>query len=252
MNSNSLNIALFIPCYVDQFYPKVGIATLELLEKLGCKVHYPLGQTCCGQPLANSGYERDTVGTTRHFIELFKNYDYVVAPSGSCVLHVKEHSPAVPGLEKEHAELHHKVFELTEFITDVLKVEKLEGKFPHRVGYHASCHGQRGLRLASSSELNQTPFNKARKLLENFEGLEWVELSRTDECCGFGGTFAVTEEALSVRMGKDRLEDHISHKTEILTGGDMSCIMHLQGIATRNNQTLKFLHIAEILNQAIS
>lgn len=225
---------------------------MELLEKLGCEVSYPLGQTCCGQPLANSGYARDTVGTTQHFIELFRDFDYVVAPSGSCVLHVKEHSPSVPGLEKEQTELHHKVFELTEFITDILKVEKLEGKFPHRVGFHSSCHGQRGLRLSSSSELNQTPFNKAKKLLENLEGLEWVELSRTDECCGFGGTFAVTEEALSVQMGKDRIEDHLSHQTEILTGGDMSCIMHLQGIATRNKQPLKFLHIAEILNQAIS
>lgn len=252
MKPDYLHIALFIPCYVDQFYPNVGVATLELLEKLGCKVTFPQGQTCCGQPLANAGYERDTLGTTRHFIELFKDFDYVVAPSGSCVLHVKEHSPSVPGLEKEQAALHDKVFELTEFITDILQVERLEGKFPHRVGYHASCHGQRGLRLSSSSELNQTPFNKARKLLENLEGLKWVELSRTDECCGFGGTFAVTEEALSVRMGKDRLEDHLSHRAEILTGGDMSCIMHLQGIATRNNQTLKFLHIAEILNQAIS
>jgi Fe-S oxidoreductase len=252
MKSESPHIALFIPCYVDQFYPNVAIATLELLEKLGCRVSYPLGQTCCGQPLANAGYERDTVGTTRHFIELFKAFDYVVAPSGSCVLHVKEHSPAIPDLKKEQEQLHHKVFELTEFITDVLKVEKLEGKFPHRVGFHASCHGQRGLRLASSSELNQSPFNKARKLLENLDGLEWVELGRTDECCGFGGTFAVTEEALSIQMGKDRLEDHLSHKTEILTGGDMSCIMHLQGIATRNHQSLRFLHIAEILNQAIA
>ncbi|GAB3234089.1 (Fe-S)-binding protein [Algoriphagus aestuariicola] len=252
MISDSPKIGLFIPCYVDQFYPQVGVASLELLEKLGCKVSYPMGQTCCGQPLANSGYERDTAGATRHFIELFKDFDYVVAPSGSCVLHVKEHVPAIPGLENEQAKLHHKVFELTEFITDVLKVEKIEGKFPHRVGFHSSCHGQRGLRLSSSSELNQNPFNKAKKLLENLEGLEWVELSRTDECCGFGGTFSVTEEALSVRMGKDRLEDHAQHQTEILTGGDMSCIMHLQGIATRNKQPLKFLHIAEILNQAIS
>jgi len=252
MKSDSPHIALFIPCYVDQFYPSVGIASLELLEKLGCKVTFPLGQTCCGQPLANAGYKRDTVGTTKHFIELFKDFDYVVAPSGSCVLHVKEHSPVIPGLEKEQAELHHKVFELTEFITDILKIEKLEGSFPHRVGFHSSCHGQRGLRLSSSSELNQTPFNKARRLLENLDGLEWVELNRTDECCGFGGTFAVTEEALSIQMGKDRLEDHLQHDTEILTGGDMSCIMHLQGIATRNKQPLKFLHIAEILNQAIS
>lgn len=252
MKSKSPVIALFIPCYVDQFYPEVGIATLELLEKLGCEVHYPNGQTCCGQPMANAGFERNTIGTTRHFIETFRDFDYVVAPSGSCVLHIKEHSPAIPELEKEQAELHDKIFELTEFITDVLKIEKIEGSFPHRVGYHASCHGQRGLRLGSSSELNEKPFSKAKKLLENLKGLEWVELSRTDECCGFGGTFAVSEEALSIQMGKDRLEDHLNHGAEILTGGDMSCIMHLQGIASRNQQKIQFQHIAQILNQAIS
>ncbi len=251
MNSNSLHIGLFIPCYVDQFYPKVGIATLELLEKFGCRVSYPMGQTCCGQPMANAGYERDTVGTARHFIELFKDFDYIVAPSGSCVLHVKEHFPVISGLEKEQQEIHDKIFELTEFLTDILKINYLAGRFPHKVGYHASCHGQRGLRLASSSELNSTPFNKAKSLLENLEGLEWVTLSRTDECCGFGGTFSVTEEALSLRMGRDRLDDHAQHEVEILTGGDMSCIMHLQGIASREGRNVKFMHLAEILNQAI-
>lgn len=252
MKSKFPIIALFIPCYVDQFYPEVGIATLELLEKLGCQVKYPIGQTCCGQPMANAGFERSTTGTTRHFIETFQGYDYVVAPTGSCVLHVKEHSPSIPELEKEQAALHDKIFELTEFILDVLKIEKIEGEFPHRVGFHASCHGQRGLRLGSSSELNEQPFSKAKKLLENLKGLEWVELDRSDECCGFGGTFAVTEEDLSIQMGKDRIEDHLSHGVEILTGGDMSCIMHLQGIATRQKRDLKFRHIAQILNQAIS
>ena len=165
---------------------------------------------------------------------------------------MKDHFPAIDELEKEQEALEHKIFELVEFITDILKIERLEGKFPHRVGFHSSCHGQRGLHLSSGSELNQPPYNKARKLLENLEGLDWVELSRTDECCGFGGTFAVTEEALSIQMGKDRLADHLEHNTEILTGGDMSCIMHLQGIATRSKQELKFLHLAEILNQALS
>lgn len=245
-------IGLFIPCYVDQFYPNVAIATLELLEKLDCQVSYPLGQTCCGQPMANAGYERDTIGTTRHFVETFGDYDYIVAPSGSCVLHIKDHAPAIPGLEKAQESIHHKTFELTEFLTDILKIETLKGSFPHKVGYHASCHGQRGLRLSSSSELNQPFFSKAKQLLDQIEGLEWVELTRTDECCGFGGTFAVTEEALSVQMGKDRLQDHLTHGVEILTGGDMSCIMHLEGIAKRNQQPLKFMHIAEILNQAIS
>lgn len=245
-------IGLFIPCYVDQFYTKVGIATLELLEKLGCQVSYPIGQTCCGQPMANAGYERDTVGTAKHFVETFRDYDYIVAPSGSCVLHIKDHAPAIPGLDKEQESLHHKIFELTEFLTDVLKVENLKGSFPHKVGFHASCHGHRGLRLGSCSERNEPFFSKAKQLLDQIEGLEWVELNRKDECCGFGGTFAVTEEALSVQMGKDRLQDHLSQGVEILTGGDMSCIMHLEGIAKRNQQPLKFMHIAEILNQAFS
>lgn len=245
-------IGLFIPCYVDQFYTKVGIATLELLEKLGCQVSYPIGQTCCGQPMANAGYERDTVGTAKHFVETFRDYDYIVAPSGSCVLHIKDHAPAIPGLDKEQESLHHKIFELTEFLTDVLKVENLKGSFPHKVGFHSSCHGHRGLRLGSCSERNEPFFSKAKQLLDQIEGLEWVELNRKDECCGFGGTFAVTEEALSVQMGKDRLQDHLSQGVEILTGGDMSCIMHLEGIAKRNQQPLKFMHIAEILNQAFS
>ncbi|GMQ25023.1 (Fe-S)-binding protein [Algoriphagus sp. oki45] len=251
MNPSTPHIGLFIPCYVDQFYPNVAIATLELLEKLGCKVSYPLEQTCCGQPMANAGYERDTVGTSRHFLEIFGGFDYIVAPSGSCVLHVKEHFPPIPSMEKTQSEVHNRIFELTEFLTDILKVDQLEGAFPHRVGYHASCHGQRGLRLASSSEMHISPFNKAKKLLENLKGLEWVELSRTDECCGFGGTFSVTEEALSIQMGKDRLEDHQEKQVEILTGGDMSCIMHLQGIASREGNAMKFMHVAEILNQAI-
>ncbi|MFC3880327.1 (Fe-S)-binding protein [Algoriphagus namhaensis] len=251
MNKKGLNIALFIPCYVDQFYPQVGIASLEVLEKLGCQVSYPLDQTCCGQPMANAGYVRDTVGTTRHFIETFKDFDYVVCPSGSCVLHIKEHSPKVLGMEQAQKALHDKIFEFSEFLTDVLKVDSFSGAFPHRVGYHASCHGQRGLRLASSSELKIKPFNKAKQLLENLEGLDWVELSRQDECCGFGGTFAVSEEALSVQMGKDRLADHLSHQVEILTGGDMSCIMHLQGIASRQKQKIQFKHIAEIINEVL-
>ncbi len=250
MNS-APHIGLFIPCYVDQFYPQVAIATLELLEKLGCQVNYPLGQTCCGQPLANSGYERETEGSSRHFLELFNQFDYIVAPSGSCVLHVKEHFPKLPDMEMEQNRVHDRIYELTEFLTDILKVEKLKGSFPKKVGFHSSCHGLRGLRLASCSELNIPHFNKAQQLLKKLDGLEWVELSRNDECCGFGGTFAITEEALSIQMGKDRLADHLSHEVDVLTGGDLSCLMHLEGIAKREGQKVEFMHIAEILNQAI-
>ncbi|GAB2618724.1 (Fe-S)-binding protein [Belliella aquatica] len=249
----SLNkkVGLFIPCYVDQFYPKVAIATLELLRKLGCEVSYPMNQTCCGQPMANAGYERDTVATTQHFLDTFESYDYIVCPSGSCVHHVRDHAPSIEGKENNQKDIQQRVYELTEFITDILKITDIKGSYPHRVGFHSSCHGQRGLRLASSSELNQPVFNKAKELLANFEGLEWVELSRKDECCGFGGTFAVTEEALSIQMGKDRLQDHISKEAEIIIGGDMSCIMHLSGIASRNKQSIQFKHIAEVLNEAM-
>jgi len=247
-----MEVALFIPCYIDQFYPKVAQATLELLEKLGCKVSYPMDQTCCGQPMANSGFERETEGTTRQFIETFKDFDYIVAPSGSCVLHVKEHQPTIEGEEILQKELQNKVFELSEFLTDILKVGTIKGSFPHKIGFHSSCHGQRGLRLSSSSELNEKPFSKAKDLFAGIQDLELVELTRKDECCGFGGTFAVTEEALSIQMGKDRLLDHMEHHVEIICGGDTSCLMHLQGIAERNKNQVKFMHLAEILNQAIS
>ena len=247
-----MKVALFIPCYIDQFYPHVAKATLELLEKLGCDVSYPMDQTCCGQPMANSGFERETVGTTKQFLETFKDFDFIVAPSGSCVLHVKEHQPTIEGHEAEQKEIQHKVYELSEFLIDILKIGTINGSFPHKIGFHSSCHGQRGLRLSSSSELNEKPFNKAKDLFAGIQGLEVVELTRKDECCGFGGTFAVTEEALSIQMGKDRLSDHLAHQVEIICGGDTSCLMHLQGIAERNNKPVKFMHLAEILNQAIS
>ncbi|HLZ87072.1 MAG TPA: (Fe-S)-binding protein, partial [Puia sp.] len=136
-----MRVGLFIPCYVDQFYPQVGIATLELLEKFGCEVVYPPDQTCCGQPMANSGFEHLTGGCTTLFIKNFNDFDYIVSPSGSCVLHIKEHS-------HEDAGLHNRIFELVEFLTDILKIDDLDASFPYRVGLHQSCHGQRGLHLA--------------------------------------------------------------------------------------------------------
>ncbi|SFT88820.1 L-lactate dehydrogenase complex protein LldE [Algoriphagus locisalis] len=252
MNNHSPHIGLFIPCYIDQFYPNVAIATLELLEKLGCKVTYPLGQTCCGQPMANSGFEADTLGTTSKFIRDFAGFDYIVAPSGSCVLHVKEHSPKVDKLHKNQAYVQSRIYELSEFITDVLKVDSIQGSFPHKIGFHASCHGLRGLRLASDSERNEPAFNKTLQLMRELQGMEVVELTRKDECCGFGGTFAVSEEAISVQMGKDRIADHLDKGVEIIVGGDMSCLMHMQGIATRDKNKVQLMHFAEILNQAIS
>ncbi|MDQ6471670.1 (Fe-S)-binding protein [Flavobacterium sp. LHD-80] len=242
-----MKIGLFIPCYVDQFYPKVGIATYELLQKLGCDVHFPMGQTCCGQPMANSGYEHLTKGCNANFISSFAGFDYIVCPSGSCVLHVKEHLHD-DKLEVVATEMRKKVFELTEFITDILDIHEINGSFPFRVGMHQSCHGQRGLKLSQMAELNAPFFSKPQQLLYKIKGLDLVSLSRKDECCGFGGTFCVTEEAVSVKMGQDRIKDHENHNVDYITGGDMSCLMHLEGILKRQNSRVKTIHIAEILN----
>jgi L-lactate dehydrogenase complex protein LldE len=242
-----MKIALFIPCYVDQFYPKVGIATLQLLEKLGCSVEYPMAQTCCGQPMANSGCEDDAVAAYRHFVRTFKNYDYIVSPSGSCVYHVRHHYDIIAQTE-EVQHIRRRTFDLPEFLLDVLKIERLDARFPRKVGLHQSCHGLRGLRLGHSSELIAPDFSKTKTLLEMVEGLELVALDRPDECCGFGGTFAVNEAAVSVKMGKDRIADHLRHQAEVITAGDMSCLMHIDGIMRRRKLPLQVLHIAEILN----
>ena len=242
-----MNVALFVPCYIDQFYPKVAIATLELLEKLGCTVLCPPNQTCCGQPMANAGCEQDGLATMQRFVRLFADFDYIVTPSGSCALHVHEHYEALEQTEAVQR-VRHNIYELCQFLTDVLQVDALEARFPHRVGLHASCHGLRGLHLARPSEIQEPPFDKVRALLELVEGVEVVGLDRVDECCGFGGTFAVDEEAVSVKMGQDRVRDHLSHGAEVITSADMSCLMHLEGLLRRDRLSLRVMHVAEILN----
>lgn len=245
-----MTVALFIPCYVNQFYPGAAIATLQLLQKLGVNVVYPPKQTCCGQPMANAGFEHLSQGCNDLFIENFSGFDYIVAPSASCVLHVKDHLHSA-AKENEAALIRSKVYELVEFLTDVCKVKKLEATFPHKVGIHHSCHGLRGLRLAQMSELNADPFSKPKQLLDMVHGLQQVELDRPDECCGFGGTFCVAEEAVSVKMGKDRVTDHTKNGAEYITSSDLSCLMHLEGILHRNKSKVKVLHISEILNATV-
>jgi L-lactate dehydrogenase complex protein LldE len=241
-------IGLFIPCYVNQFFPNVAVSTLQLLENLGCVVHYPVRQTCCGQPMANSGYSHLTGGCDDLFVELFSEFDHIVCPSGSCVLHIKQHLKSERH-EAAAAHIRSRVYELTEFLTDILNVQSLPAVFPHRVGVHQSCHGQRGLHLAQMSELVEPAFSKVEKVLQMVSGLELVPLQRKDECCGFGGTFCVFEEAVSVKMGRDRVEDHLQCGVEFITGTDVSCLMHLDGIIRREKREIQICHIAEILNK---
>jgi L-lactate dehydrogenase complex protein LldE len=245
-----MKVALFVPCYIDQFYPQVAKASLELLTKLGCEVEFPLNQTCCGQPMANSGCEADAISTGKNLISNFKDYDYIVGPSGSCVLHVREHYGKLEQT-KEVVKVRSNIFELCEFISDVLKIKELNATFPYKVGLHQSCHGQRGMRLSQSSELNLPHFSKLQPLLEMVKGLELIDLGRRDECCGFGGTFCISEDAISARMGMDRIKDHQSNGVEVITGGDTSCLMHLEGLLKRQKSQIRTMHIAEILNHTV-
>ena len=245
-----MKVGLFIPCYINQLYPKVGIATLELLEKLGVTVIYPMNQTCCGQPLGNSGYEQDSKGACQLFVENFKEYDYIVGPSGSCVYHIKKHFNILKQTD-EVINVRKNTYEICEFIVKILGKTQFDGSFPHKVGLHKSCHGLRGLKLGASSELMIEKYSTEELLLKNLKGLEIMPLNRADECCGFGGTFSVFEEAISTKMGKDRIQDHLDNGVEIITGADYSCLMHLEGMINRNNQPLKVMHITEILNSCI-
>lgn len=235
-----MRVALFVPCYVDQFYPQVAVATLQLLEKLGCEVAVPAGQTCCGQPMANAGFAHLTGGCARNFSAQFAGADCIVSPSGSCVLHLREHLP--------DRALGQRVYELCQFLTDVLQVEHLLARFPHRVGLLQSCHGQRGLRLSAMSERNEPAFSKVEDLLGRVEGLTLTKPARPDECCGFGGAFCVSEAAVSAKMGQDRVAALLATGIEYVTGGDVSCLMHLEGILRRQQSPVQVRHLAEILN----
>lgn len=244
-----MKIALFVPCYIDQFYPEVAKASLSLLQKLGLDVHVPMGQTCCGQPMANSGYDYLGKSCNHLYIDLFEGYDYVVSPSGSCVLHIKEHLKDDKRIEAA-AKLKQRSFELTEFLIDVLQLKDLPARFPYKVGIHQGCHGLRGLHLGSMSETMLPEFSKPEQLLRMVEGITISYPQRIDECCGFGGTFCVFEEAVSVHMGETRIAEHQANEVDYITSNDMSCLMHLEGILKRQNSKIKVKHIAEILNQA--
>jgi len=242
-----MKIGLFIPCYIDQFYPQVGIAVYRFLKKLDLDLDYPMEQTCCGQPLSNSGMEKEADKYAVRFQHVFSRYDYVVGPSGSCVLHVRDHFSNLPETFQNES-VRKKTYEFIEFLHDVLKLKRIEAGFPHRVALIHGCHGLRGLRLEASSELKIPYFSKNIKFLKQVQGIDLINYKQEDECCGFGGTFSIFEETLSAKMGLDKLKAIQERGAEYVTGNDMSCLMHLEGLSRRENFGLKFIHIAEILN----
>ncbi|MGB5794014.1 (Fe-S)-binding protein [Poseidonibacter sp.] len=244
-----MKIGLFIPCFMNELYPDICKSTYKILKQQGLDIDYPLNQTCCGQPMANSGCSKDVETLAKQFVKIFKDYDYIVAPSGSCVSMVKEHYAPFFDNDKDYNKVKASIYEVCEFLHDVVKLENLNfnTSFPYKVGLHNSCHGHRVLKLATASELN-IPYNsKLKNLLEKVNGIELVTLKREDECCGFGGTFSVAEEDVSIAMGKDRIKDHLDSHAQVITGADMSCLMHMDGIINRNNHPVKVKHIVQIL-----
>ena len=248
-----MKVALFIPCYVDQFYPQVGMATVKLLDHFGVQHEFPKAQTCCGQPMANSGCMPEARPLALKYVDVFKGYDYIVAPSGSCVSMVRNHYESF-FTEEDHAanEVRKRTYELSEFLVNVLNVTEIKGRFESTVGIHQSCHGLRELRLGPSSETMKPRKSLMANLLASIDGISFSKLQRIDECCGFGGTFAVAEEAASCMMGEDRVNDHLAAGTKVLTAGDMSCLMHLEGIIRRRKHDIKVMHFAEILAEALT
>lgn len=245
IHSAPTKVALFVPCYIDQLYPEVAWASLQLLEAHGVEVEVPSQQTCCGQPLINTGAVAAARSLGGAFSTCFSEYEHVVCPSGSCTatLH-RQLSHGRPGHGTR------RVYELCEFLVDVLGVQHVDASFPRRVALHQSCHALRDLGLGTPSELGAgAPVreNPGRVLLSAVRGIELVEPERRDECCGFGGSFCLTEAGVSTRMGEDRLLDFERAGADVVTSLDMSCLMHLSGLSRRQRRPLEFMHIAEVL-----
>ena len=242
-----MKVALFVPCFVNALYPEVAEASYKLLTSLGLEVDYPLEQTCCGQPMANAGYEADAKPLAERMEQIFAGYDYVVGPSASCVSFVREGYPRLTHHDDPKECLGSHIYEICEFIHDVVRPTKLDARFPHKVSLHNSCHGVRLMGLSAPSELNIPYYSKLRNLLSLVEGVEVVEPERRDECCGFGGLFSIEESAVSVRMGRDKVARHIATGAEFISGADSSCLMHMQGVIDREKLPIRTKHIVEIL-----
>jgi L-lactate dehydrogenase complex protein LldE len=246
-----VRVALFVPCYVDQLKPSVGSACVDLLEARGIEVDFPLEQTCCGQPFASAGAREQAAALAQRHLDIFGGADAVVCPSGSCVATVRQRYRELLGDSPELEALIERTYEICEFLVGPHGGAAPEGRFPHVVGWHASCHALRELGQGSPTERVAPPRpDPARSLLSRLEGLTFAELARVDECCGFGGVFAVDEPGVSAAMGEDRVEDHLNAGAEVVVSSDVSCLLQLEGLARRQRRDVRFLHVVEVLAEA--
>jgi L-lactate dehydrogenase complex protein LldE len=239
----NVRVALFATCYNDLMWPETPKAVVRLLRRLGCDVEFPVGQTCCGQMFTNTGYVDEAIPAVRNFTTALAGYDAVVAPSGSCVGSVRHQHRGIaaraadPRLQAAVEAVTPRVYELSEFLVDVLGVTDVGAYFPHRVTYHPTCHSLRMLRVG----------DRPRRLLEAVRGIDIVELPRADQCCGFGGTFAVKNADTSVAMGFDKAAAARNTGAEVLVAGDNSCLAHIGGLLSRQRSGMRTMHLAEVL-----
>ena len=238
-----MRISLFVTCLADTLFPQVGKATVTLLERLGHQVEFPAAQACCGQMHVNTGYQREALPLIRRYVEVFSGADAVVVPSGSCAGSVRHQHAMVArrlgdeALARRAAAVAARTWELSELLTDVLGVEDVGAYYPHRVTYHPTCHSLRMLRVG----------DKPLRLLRNVRGMTLLELPAADQCCGFGGTFALKNAETSTAMLADKMRNVLATGAEALTAGDSSCLMHIGGGMSRLRSGTKTVHLAEIL-----
>ena len=239
----ALRVALFIACYNDTLFPETGKAVVRVLERLGHTVEFPAGQTCCGQMHYNTGYQAEAMPLLERFVAQFKHAEAVVVPSSSCVAMMRDHYPKMAdqigklSLTVEVEKLLPRVFEFSEFLTKRLGLEDVGAYYPHRVTYHASCHGLRNLMLGDG------PI----RLLKAVRGIDLVEIDDSEQCCGFGGTFAMKNVEVSSAMLAEKVAAVLNTKAQACTACDNSCLMHVQGALHRQRTGVKTLHLAEIL-----
>jgi L-lactate dehydrogenase complex protein LldE len=235
-----VNVHVFIPCFIDQLYPTAGFNTIKVLEKAGCSVTYNPEQTCCGQPAFNAGYWGESREVCNKFINDFSGAEHIVVPSASCTGFIKNYYSKIydnASNQKDTKGFQEKVYELSDFLVNVLKVDDLGAQFDGVATYHDSCAALRECKIKA----------EPRKLLEKVKGLKLVELKESETCCGFGGTFAVKFEGISVAMGEQKVQHVVNTQADYLISTDLSCLMHIGGVMEKMALPIKSLHLADVL-----
>lgn len=235
-----MRVQLFIPCFIDQLYPQTAFNMVKVLEKAACEVNYNSNQTCCGQPAYNAGFAGDSKAVAQKFLKDFEGSDYIVAPSASCVGFVRNYYPDLFDNTSSHNEVKNignRIFEFTEFLIKILKIEKFGASLPVKATYHDSCAGLRECKIKE----------EPRRLLNQVQGLELVEMEDNETCCGFGGTFAVKFDPISIAMAEQKIGHAMDTGATHLISTDHSCLMHIDGVIKNKKLSLECMHIADVL-----